>query len=57
MLLELVPNHHNGRAASSARTRKEAGTHGTRPERSPIWSFDVPADGTRAAALSERRLR
>ena len=51
MLLELVPNDHNARAASSALTRKEAGNHGTRAERSSIWSLDVPADGTGAAAL------
>ena len=56
MLLE-VRHHHNARAASSALTRKEAGTHGTRAERSSIWSFDVHADGTGAAALRERRLR
>jgi len=41
MLLELVPNHHNGRAASSARTRKEAGSW-RRAERNSIWILLCP---------------
>jgi len=38
-------------AASSARARTEAAADGTRPERSTILSFIVPADGISAAIV------